>query len=232
MASKKRLSIIIPVFNEEQTILPILKKIQSVKLPGLEKEIIIVNDGSTDKTAGLLKKTRIPRTRILHHEKNRGKGAAIRTAIPHATGDFVIIQDADLEYDPADYLKLLEPLLRNQGDVVYGSRFLGAYRAFSFWNYAGNKFLTLFANLLFNASLTDIETGYKVFRGSVFRDLNLKADRFDFDPEVTAKVLKRGLKIHEVPISYNARDFKHGKKITWRDGLIALFCLVRCRFIN
>lgn len=234
MSTKKlsTLSIIIPAFNEEKTILPLLQKIQSVELLGIRKEILIVNDGSTDKTRTLLEKVKIKSCRILHHDKNKGKGAAIRTAIPNTTGNFLIIQDADLEYNPADYKKLLEPLLQDEADVVYGSRFLGVHSAFTLWNYTGNKFLNLLANLLYNAALTDMETGYKVFRGSVIRGMTLRANGFDFDPEVTAKVLKRKLRLFEVPISYHGRDFKDGKKITWWDGCMALFCLVRYRFMD
>ncbi len=234
MAQKKlpTLSIIIPAFNEDKTILSLLKKVKSVKLPGIRKEIIIVNDGSTDKTIRLLGKIKMPHCKIFHHTKNKGKGAAIRTAVAHAIGDFFIIQDADLEYDPADYLKLLEPLLKSEADVVYGSRFLGVNQAFTMWNYLGNKSLTFFANHLYNTVLTDMETGYKVFRASVFRSLNLRSNRFNFDPEVTAKVLKKKFKLFEVPISYHGRDYENGKKINWWDGCMALFCLIRYRFID
>jgi glycosyltransferase involved in cell wall biosynthesis len=234
MVSKKRylLSVIIPVFNEQKTILSILKKVQAARLPGIRKKIIIVNDGSSDKTMELLKKVKSRNLRVLHHEKNRGKGAAIRTAFPFADGDFVVIQDADLEYDPMDYPKLLEPLLNGTADVVYGSRFSGSRPAFTFWNYLANKCLTHCLNLLYNSILTDMETGYKVFRGLVFRDLNLRSNRFDFDPEITAKILKQGLKPFEVPISYRSRSFKDGKKITWWDGCSALFCLIRYRLMD
>jgi glycosyltransferase involved in cell wall biosynthesis len=233
MAKKQKvLSIIVPVYNEENTVLPLLKKVHQVKLFGLKKQIIVVNDGSTDKTAQALKKVKIPNCKIIQYEKNRGKGAAIRTAIPHTTGDFVIIQDADLEYDPADYEKVLELLLNGKADVVYGSRFLGVHRSFLFWHYVGNKLLTLVTNILYDAVLTDMETCYKAFKGDLIRSLKLRSNRFDFEPEVTAKVLKRRSKLFEVPISYNGRDFAEGKKITWRDGFVAMTTLIRYRFMD
>jgi glycosyltransferase involved in cell wall biosynthesis len=226
------LSIIVPVYNEEKTLLPLLKKVQSVKLLGLKKEIIVVNDGSADRTGELLRKIKIPGGKIFHHEKNRGKGAAIRTAIPHTTGNYVIIQDADLEYDPSDYEKLLRPLLEGDADVVYGSRFLGPRRALLFWHYVGNRLLTFVTNILYNTVLTDMETCYKVFRGEIIRSLRLRSDRFDFEPEVTAKILKRGCRLYEIPISYRGRGFEEGKKITWRDGFAALYGLIRYRFMD
>jgi glycosyltransferase involved in cell wall biosynthesis len=233
MAKKQlTLSIIVPVYNEENTVLPLLKKVQQVKLLGLKKQIIVVNDGSTDKTSQALKKVKIPNCKIIQYEKNKGKGAAIRTAIPHTTGDFVIIQDADLEYDPADYENVLKLLLNGKADVVYGSRFLGVHRSFLFWHYVGNKLLTLITNILYDAVLTDMETCYKAFKGDLIRSLKLRSNRFDFEPEVTAKVLKRGSKLFEVPISYNGRDFDEGKKITWRDGFVAMATLIRYRFMD
>jgi glycosyltransferase involved in cell wall biosynthesis len=232
--SKKQLtlSIIVPVYNEEKTLLPLLKKVQNVKLLGLKKQIIVVNDGSTDKTAEVIKKIKIPGIQIYQHDKNRGKGAAIRTAIPHTTGDFVIIQDADLEYDPADYVIILKPLLDGRADVVYGSRFKGVGRAFLFWHYVGNKLLTFITNILYDTILTDMETCYKAFKGDLIRSIPLRSNRFDFEPEVTAKVLKRGVKLFEVPINYDGRNFEEGKKITWRDGVVALVCLIRYRFMD
>jgi glycosyltransferase involved in cell wall biosynthesis len=234
MAGKKfrLLSIIVPVYNEEQTLLPLLKKVRSVKLFGLKKQILIVNDGSTDGTGRLLRKIRFPGCQIFYHEKNRGKGAAIRTAIPHTRGDIVIIQDADLEYDPNDYKIVLSPILQGDADVVYGSRFLGIHRAFLFWHYVGNKILTTVTNLFYDTVLTDMETCYKAFKGDILRSLKLRSNRFDFEPEVTAKVLKRGYKLFEVPISYHGRGFEEGKKITWRDGIVALFCLLRYRIMD
>jgi glycosyltransferase involved in cell wall biosynthesis len=232
--SKKQLtlSIIVPVYNEEKTLLPLLKKVQNVKLLGLKKQIIVINDGSTDKTAEVMKKIKIPGIQIYQHDKNRGKGAAIRTAIPHTTGDFVIIQDADLEYDPADYVIILKPLLDGRADVVYGSRFKGVGRAFLFWHYVGNKLLTFITNILYDTILTDMETCYKAFKGDLIRSIPLRSNRFDFEPEVTAKVLKRGVKLFEVPINYDGRNFEEGKKITWRDGVVALVCLIRYRFMD
>lgn len=233
MAKKQlTLSIIVPVYNEEKTLLPLLAKVQKVKLLGLKKQIIVVNDGSTDKTAQVMKKIKIPGIQIYQHDKNRGKGAAIRTAIPHTTGDFVIIQDADLEYDPADYVIILKPLLEGKADVVYGSRFKGVGRAFLFWHYVGNKLLTFITNILYDTILTDMETCYKAFKGDLIRSIHLRSNRFDFEPEVTAKVLKRGVKLFEVPINYDGRNFEEGKKITWRDGVVALVCLIRYRFMD
>lgn len=232
MAKQRTLSIIVPVFNEEKTVLPLLEKVHKVKLLGLKKEIIVVNDGSTDQTAKVLKKVKIPNCSIYHHEVNKGKGAAIRTAIPKTKGDFVIIQDADLEYDPADYKTVLALLLNGQADVVYGSRFLGVHRSFLFWHYVGNKLLTFITNILYDTILTDMETCYKAFKGDIIRSIKLRSNRFDFEPEVTAKILKRHCKVFEVPINYNGRDFAEGKKITWRDGLVALVCLIRYRFMD
>ncbi len=234
MAAKKNrlLSIIVPVYNEEKTLLPLIQKVQAVRLFGLKKQILVVNDGSTDGTGRILKRLRVPGGLVFHHEKNRGKGAAIRTAIPHTRGDIVIIQDADLEYDPNDYKIVLAPILQGSADVVYGSRFMGVHRAFLFLHYLGNKALTLLTNILYDTVLTDMETCYKAFKGDLLRSLKLRSNRFDFEPEVTAKVLKRGCKLFEVPISYHGRGFEEGKKITWRDGVVALFCLVRYRFMD
>ncbi len=231
-SKKPTLSIIVPVFNEEKTVLPLLEKVKKVRLMGLRKQIIVVNDGSSDGTAKLLAKVKGKDIQVFHHEVNRGKGAAIRTAIPHTTGDYVVIQDADLEYDPSDYEKLLAPLLNGSADVVYGSRFLGAHRAFLFLHYLGNKFLNLLTNILYNTILTDMETCYKVFKGDILRGLKLRSNRFEFEPEVTAKILKKGYKLYELPISYHGRGFEEGKKITWRDGITALVTLIRYRFLD
>ena len=232
MKKKPTLSIIVPVYNEEKTLLQLLKKVREVRLMGLKKEIIVVNDGSTDKTGELLKRVKGPEFKIFQHAVNKGKGAAIRTAIPHTTGDFVVIQDADLEYDPADYESLLVPLLEGTTDVVYGSRFMGPHRAFLFLHYVGNKFLSLVTNILYNTTLTDMETCYKVFRGDIIRGLKLRSNRFEFEPEVTAKILKKGYKLYEMGISYHGRGFEEGKKITWRDGITALATLIRYRFMD
>jgi len=230
MPKPKKLSIIVPVFNEENTLLKLLDKVMRVKLLGLKKEILIVNDGSTDRTPEVMKKIRIKGVKIFHHPANRGKGAAIRTAIPHTTGDIVIIQDADLEYDPSDYVTVLKPLMAGEADVVYGSRFQGTRRVFLFWHFVGNKFLTLVTSVLYNTNLTDMETCYKAFKGDLLRSLRLRSNRFEFEPEVTAKVLKRGAKLYEVPISYSGRDFAEGKKITWKDGFSALWTLFLYKF--
>ncbi len=219
----------IPVYNEKNTLLDIIKRVEAVPI---EKEIIIVDDFSTDGTREIMKGINSPDIKIYYHPHNRGKGAAIRTAIPHATGDIVLIQDADLEYDPMDYPRLIEPILDGRADVVYGSRFLGTHRAFLFWHYIGNKFLSFLTNLLYNTMLTDMETCYKVFRSDVIKGLNLKSDRFQVEPEITAKVFKKGYKVFEVPISYAGRDFKEGKKITWRDGMWAVMTLVKYRFVD
>lgn len=229
-AKKLTLSIIVPVYNENKTLLLLLEKVRAVKLKGLQKQILVVDDGSSDGTKELLKKIKNPAYEIYFHEKNKGKGAAIRTAIPHTKGDYVVVQDADLEYDPSDYEKLLGPLLEGKADVVYGSRFMGTHQAFVFTHYLGNIFLSAVTTILYGTVLTDMETCYKVFRGDILRGLTLRSNRFEFEPEVTAKLLKKNYKIYEMPISYNGRGFSEGKKITWRDGITALWCLIRYRF--
>jgi len=228
----KKVSIIVPVFNEEKTLELLLRKVARVRLLGLKKEILVVDDGSTDRTGQILRKVRIPGMKVLRHERNRGKGAALRTAFPQTTGDIVLIQDADLEYDPADYVSLMGPILEGAADVVYGSRFMGVHRAFLFLHFVGNKFLTLTTNLLYNTTLTDMETCYKVFKGDVIRSIPLRSNRFEIEPEMTAKVLKRGHKLYEVPISFRGRGFEEGKKITWRDGFSALWTLFIYRFVD
>jgi glycosyltransferase involved in cell wall biosynthesis len=200
----------------------------------LEKEIIVVDDGSTDKTAAILGSWEAAgKIRLFVHEENQGKGAAVRTAVKQATGDILLVQDADLEYDPRDYPALIRPILEGRSEVVYGSRFLGGPRkAMLFWHAAGNKLLTFVTNLLYDAILSDMETCYKVFRSSVLKDIPLHSRRFEFDPEVTAKVLKRGYRIYEVPVSYTGREYSEGKKITWRDGFSALWTLIKYRFVD
>ncbi|HEX8034922.1 MAG TPA: glycosyltransferase family 2 protein [Ktedonobacterales bacterium] len=222
------LSVIIPVYNELQTIQEVVQRVQSQPF---SKEIIIVDDCSTDGTRDLLQTTEWPpNVRILYHERNMGKGAGIRTALQSVTKEVVIIQDADLEYNPSDFGVVLRPILDGVADVVYGSRFLGIHRSFMLHHYIGNKMLTLITNVLYNNILTDMETGYKAFRAPVLKGFKIKSNRFDFEPEITAKVLKRGYRIYEVPIYYAGRDYAEGKKITWRDGLSALWALVRFRF--
>lgn len=232
-----KLSVIIPVYNEEKTIRKILEIVKKNRLPhGISQEIIVVNDGSKDKTGKILKG--IQGIKKIEHEVNKGKGAAVRTGIKHASGDIILIQDADLEYDPRDYPRLLAPILSRKFQVVYGTRLAYPLRL---WgrnktplpiHYIGNKFLSLFTNLLYGGRLTDMETCYKVFTKQVAKKLNLRSNRFDLEPEITAKILKNGYKIHEVPIKVKPRGYKEGKKITWRDGIIALWTLLRFRFVD
>jgi glycosyltransferase involved in cell wall biosynthesis len=226
-----KLSVLMPVYNERGTIEEIVQRVLAVNI---EKELIIVDDGSSDGTREILrdKIEPLPGVRVFYHPQNRGKGAAIRTAKEQITGDIAIIQDADLEYDPNDYFTLIDPILKKRADVVYGSRFLGVRRAFLFWHYLGNRFLTFLTNLLYNTMLTDMETCYKAFRAEILRDMPIRSDRFEFEPEITAKVFKRGYKVFEVPIYYAGRDFAEGKKITWRDGFGALWTILKFRFID
>jgi len=224
-----KLSVIIPTYNEAQTIKEIIRQIKAVKLPW-QKEIIVVDDCSTDQTPQILKK--ITDIKFIRHSYNQGKGSAIRTGIKQATGDYVIIQDADLEYDPREYQLLLQPVIDGKAKVVYGSRFTGQRRNMFFWHWVGNKFLTLVTNVLYNTTLSDMETCYKLIPRQLLLDLKLKAKRFEFEPEVTVKILKQGIRIWEVPISYAGREFDEGKKISWKDGLPALWTLIKYRFIN
>jgi glycosyltransferase involved in cell wall biosynthesis len=228
-----RLSIIIPVYNEQETLREILQQVRSVELPGLEKEILVVNDGSTDGSRAILaEEEEQGDLRVFHHKENQGKGAAVRTAIAQATGDILVIQDADLEYDPRDYPALVRPIVERRVSVVYGSRFLGPRKAMLFWHMLGNKLLTLTTNILYNTILSDMETCYKCFRADVIKDVPLHSRRFEFEPEVTAKVLKRGHRIFEVPISYYGREYHEGKKITWRDAPLAFWTLIKYRFVD
>ncbi len=225
-----KLSVIMPVYNEEATLQEILKQIRAV---GLAHEIIIVDDGSTDGSRDLLKlEEGQPGTIVIYHERNQGKGAAVRTGFDRATGDILLIQDADLEYDPRDYPTLLRPIEEGRVKVVYGSRFLGPRKAMMFWHMLGNKTLTLLTNILYNAILSDMETCYKAFRADVIRGIPLRSKRFEFEPEITAKVLKRGHRIFEVPISYYGREYHEGKKISWRDGPKAAWTLIKYRFVD
>ena len=230
-----KLSVIIPVYNERNTLEEILVRVSRTPM---EKEIIVVDDGSEDGSREILQRLsegseHLDELRVFFHGRNRGKGAAVRTGIAHATGDWVLIQDADLEYEPRDYPRLLAPLLDGRADVVYGSRFLdGARRTRYLQHYLANRFLTFVSNLMTNQKLSDMETGYKVFRREVLDGIRLRSNRFEFEPEITAKVARNGYRIYEIPISYNSRSYREGKKITWIDGLKALWALFRYRFFS
>jgi len=231
--SLETLSIVIPVFNEVNTMKEIIERVQEVRLSQVaSREIVIVDDYSTDGTRELLAtyKDQIG-FKIVFHDRNRGKGAALRTGIAETTGSIVIIQDADLEYDPQEYPKLMAPLLAGKADVVYGSRFAGgdSKRVLYFWHSVGNKFLTTLSNMFTNINLTDMETCYKVFRGEVLRSMRIEEDRFGFEPEVTSKVARIGCRIYEVGIGYSGRTYAEGKKINWKDGIRAVWCILKYR---
>lgn len=226
-----KLSIIMPIYNEKETLEKIVEKVQKVSI---EKEIIMVDDGSTDGTIEILKKyENVQNIKIIYHTKNMGKGATIRTAIKYITGDIVIIQDADLEYDPNDYLKLVKPIQNKDAKVIYGSRALNPENKHSYNRYLlGGKLVTFVANILYSQRLTDEPTCYKVFDTKLLKSIFLKCKRFEFCPEVTAKIAKKSIKIKEIPINYYPRDFKHGKKIKWYDGLEAIWTLIKYRFLK
>lgn len=230
------LSIIMPVYNEISTIAESIQRVREA-LVEMPKELIIVDDGSTDGTRTYLQTLSERESmhgmtlKLCWHTENQGKGAAIRTAIPHVTGDIVLIQDADLEYDPQDYASLLKPILDGRADVVFGNRFHGgAHRVLYFWHFMGNKFLTTLCNMVTNLNLTDMEVGYKVFRAEILKQMEIRSHRFGFEPEITVKVAKLGCRIYEVPIAYHGRTYAEGKKINWRDGIAALLHILRYRF--
>tara|TARA_B100000315_G_C14582565_1_gene591303 strand:- start:2883 stop:3587 length:705 start_codon:yes stop_codon:yes gene_type:complete len=226
-----KISVIIPVYNEVNTILQIIKKVRESNLKsGLTKEIIIIDDYSTDGTLEKLKYINNPdRVKVYYHEKNQGKGAALRTGFKHCTGDIILIQDADLEYDPNDYPCLLDPILNDNADVVYGSRFLGAgpHRVLFFWHYMGNKWLTTLSNIFTNLNMTDMETCFKVFKKEVIDTITIKENRFGVEPEITAKIARGQWRIYEVGISYYGRDYSQGKKIGWKDGFRAFYVILK-----
>ena len=220
-----KISVVVPVYNEKNTIREIVRRIQQVSF---EKEIIIVDDYSTDGTREILKGMAGNNLKILFHDKNQGKGAALRTGFQEVTGDIVIIQDADLEYNPQEYSILIQPILDGKADAVYGSRFLACpHRVLLFWHYVGNKFLTTLSNMFTNLNLTDMETCYKAFRSLLLKNIDIKSKRFGIEPEITAKLAKLKCRIYEVPISYSGRDYSEGKKINWKDGIAAFFWIIR-----
>ena len=230
----KKLSIIMPAFNEEATIAKTIKRVLKANIPGVSKELIVINDGSKDKTKKAIKNIKDRRIVLIDKKVNQGKGAGIRDAIKKATGDVLIIQDADLEYDPVEIKRLLEPIKNDQADVVYGSRFMGgeAHRVLYFWHMVVNKSLTLLSNMLTNLNLTDMETCYKVFTKDVAKKLKIKELRFGFEPEFTVKVAKMNARVYEMGISYAGRSYTEGKKINWKDGIRAVYCLFKYSIIS
>ncbi len=231
MPSSKRCSIVIPVYNEKNTILEVIDRVQRTDAA---KEVIVIDDCSTDGTRALLQE--LPPSnglKIIYQPHNQGKGAALRAGFAAVSGDIVIVQDADLEYDPDDYPILLQPILDNKADVVYGSRFLGGpHRVLLFWHSVGNKVLTMLSNMMTDLNLTDMETCYKVFRADLLKKIQLRENRFGFEPEFTAKVAKAHCRVYEVPVSYSGRDYSEGKKISWKDGVAAIYLIFKYRFFN
>ncbi|MDP4039337.1 MAG: glycosyltransferase family 2 protein [Candidatus Pacearchaeota archaeon] len=231
----KKLSIIVPVYNEEKTLSQIIVKLQDLKIKDIKKEIIIVNDASTDKSKEIIKLLikEYKNINYIEHKKNLGKGSALRAGFKKASGDYIVIQDGDLEYDPEDFKNLIVPLQKNKADVVYGSRMLGKITGFQIKShYYGNKFLSFLTMILYGQKITDMETCYKMMSQKVIKSLNLNANKFDIEPEITAKILKKGYKLLEIPITYNSRSFVEGKKITWKDGLKALYVLCKYRIFD
>jgi len=230
MAAHK-ISIIIPAYNEKNTIRAVIKRLINADF-GIDKEIIVVNDGSTDGTQDILKEITEKEVIVAHHKVNLGKGAAIRTALKHISGDIIIIQDADLEYPPEQCKDLIRPILDGQADVIYGSRFLGIHRVFMVWHYFGNKLVTFLANILYNTTLTDVEVGYKIFTRQALEGIIIRSNRFDFETEFTAKIFKKRLRVVEAPIIYYGRGYSEGKKITWKDAFPAIWALIKYRFVD
>jgi glycosyltransferase involved in cell wall biosynthesis len=235
-----KLSVLIPAYNEERTLEEVARRVRAVQL---SKEIILVDDGSQDRSREILAGVKeeydrhpdpLNQIKVFFHSSNQGKGAALKTAFSHVTGEIVIVQDADLEYDPKDYPVLLEPIQAGLADVVYGTRFAGggAHRVLFFWHFIGNQLLTLISNMLTNLNLSDMEVGYKVFRAEALKGIDLKSKRFGFEPEITMKLAKRGCRFYEVPISYHGRTYEEGKKITWKDGVAALYYMIRYRLAD
>mgnify|MGYP001476066759 FL=1 len=235
-----KLSVLVPVYNEERTLEEVVRRVCAFPMA---KEIILVDDGSKDRSREILTRLQeanqrandpLNQIKIFFQPQNQGKGAALKTALGHVTGDIVLVQDADLEYDPADYPTLLEPIQKGRADVVYGTRFAGggAHRVFFFWHSMGNRVLTLLSNMLSNLNLSDMEVGYKVFRAEILQGIELKSQRFGFEPEITMKLAKKRCRFYEVPISYHGRTYEEGKKITWKDGIAALYFMVRFKFVD
>ncbi len=224
----RTLSVVVPVYNERPTLAEVIRRMRAVQLP-VELEVVAVDDGSSDGSGQVLQALQDSTVRVLSHGRNQGKGAAVRTGLAAARGDLVLIQDADLEYDPEDWLRLLDPILKGKARVVYGSRFTGERKNMFPMHWLGNRLLTLTTNVLYQTTLSDMETCYKLFDREVLQGLRIESNRFDFEPEITAKVLRRGERIYEVPISYAGREFAEGKKITWRDGFAAMSALIRYR---